>query len=308
LRNYLIRRLLYLVPVIIGVVTIVFLLIHLIPGDPVDMMLGETAMGVEKDELRHQLYLDKPLVQQYGIYIGNLLKGDLGRSIYSREPVAEIILSRFPATLQLASFALLISLLVAIPVGIIAAAKQYSLFDSGTMFFSMIAVSMPNFWLGPLLILIFAYHLDLFPISGRSGFASIILPACTLGLSMAAVLSRMVRSCMLEVIQEEYIKTAMAKGVGRMAVLSKHALRNALIPVITLVGIQSGNLLAGSIITEKIFSWPGVGQEIIDTITKRDYPLVQGCVLLISLSYVIVNLLTDIMYKVVDPRVKYDKK
>lgn len=308
MKNYLIKRLLYLFPVVFGVLTVVFLLIHIMPGDPVEIMLGETALGAQKEELRKELNLDKPVLVQYGIFLKNVLHGDLGRSIYSKEPVTKIIMRRFPATLQLAFAALLVSILVSIPVGIIAAARQYSLFDSGTMFLSMIAVSMPNFWLGPLLILIFAYHLDLFPIAGRSGPASLVLPAITLGLGMTAILSRMVRSSMLEVIREEYIKTAMAKGVGRMKVLSKHALRNALMPVITIIGIQSGNLLAGSIITEKIFSWPGVGQEIIEAISRRDYPLVQGCVILISLTYVIVNLLTDIAYKVVDPRIKYENK
>lgn len=287
--------------------TVVFLLIHLIPGDPVEIMLGETAMGAQKDELRKELNLDKPVIVQYGIFLKNAIKGDFGRSIYTKEPVLKMVLSRYPATLELALAAMIIALLVSIPVGIIAAAKQHSVFDSGTMLFSMIGVSMPNFWLGPLLILVFAYHMDLFPISGRGGILSIVLPAITLGLSMAAILSRMVRSSMLEVIKEEYIKTAKAKGVGRIAVLSKHALRNALIPVITLIGIQAGNLLAGSIITEKIFSWPGVGQEIIDAITRRDYPLVQGCVLMISVTYVIINLLTDLLYRVVDPRVKFEK-
>ena len=308
MKNYILRRVLYLFPTVFGVISVVFLLIHLIPGDPVEIMLGESAMSAQKEELRRELNLDKPIPVQYGIYLKNLLAGNLGRSIYSKEPVIKIILERFPATLQLAFAALVISLLVAIPIGIIAAAKQYSLFDSGTMFFSMIAVSMPNFWLGPILILIFAYHMDIFPISGRSSLLSIILPAMTLGLSMSAILSRMIRSCMLDVIREEYIKTAMAKGLGKVKVLSKHAFRNALIPVVTLVGIQSGNLLGGSIITEKIFSWPGVGQEIIEAISKRDYPLVQGCVLLISLTYVLVNLVTDIMYKLVDPRVKYGKR
>ncbi len=308
MRYYIIRRIFYLFPVVFGVLTVVFLLIHLIPGDPVEIMLGETALGAQKEELRAQLHLDKPIIVQYGIFLKNVFRGDLGKSIYSNKPVVEILAQRFPATLQLAFAALIVSLLVSIPVGIIAASRQHSFFDSSTMLFSMIGVSMPNFWFGPLLILLFAYHLDLFPISGRSGPLSIVLPAVTLGFGMAAILSRMVRSCMLEVIKEEYIKTAMAKGVSRVKVLSVHALRNALIPVITLVGIQCGSLLAGSIITEKIFSWPGVGQEIIEAISKRDYPLVQGCVLLIAITYVVVNLLTDIAYKIVDPRVKYEQK
>jgi peptide/nickel transport system permease protein len=308
LRNYLLRRILYLFPVVFGVLTVVFLLIHLIPGDPVEIMLGDTALGAQKEELREQLNLDKPLLVQYALFLKNVFRGDLGKSIYSNKPVVDILLQRFPATLQLAFAALIVSLLISIPVGIIAASKQHSLFDSTTMLFSMIGVSMPNFWLGPLLILVFAYHFDLFPISGRGEPLSIVLPAVTLGFGMAAILFRMVRSCMLEVIREDYIKTAEAKGVSRFSVLSKHALRNALIPVITLVGIQSGSLLAGSIITEKIFSWPGVGQEIIEAISKRDYPLVQGCVLLIAVTYVLVNLLTDIAYKIADPRVKYENK
>ncbi len=304
MKQLIIKRLLLLLPVVWGVVTIVFLLIHFIPGDPVDIMLGEQAMMAERELLRQQLGLDQPVLVQYGRYLKGLVLFDLGNSVYSGEPVFKRLADRYPATLLLAVASMLVALLLAIPLGILAAAHKDSWIDSGSRVAALIGISMPNFWLGPLLILVFAYKLDIFPIGGRDSPMSIVLPAITLGTALAALLTRMTRSTILDVIHADYIRTARAKGVPPWKVYTKHALKNALLPVITILGLQFGALLAGAIITETIFSWPGIGLEIIEAIQKRDYPMVQGCVLTISLSYVVVNLLTDLLYAVVDPRVR----
>jgi peptide/nickel transport system permease protein len=290
--------------VVFGVVTIVFLLIHLIPGDPVEIMLGEAASVTDREALRTALGLDQPLARQFMAYLEGLLRLDLGSSYHSHRPVVELLLERLPATLVLAGMALLITLVMAVPLGIVAAVRRDSLWDSGAMSFSMLGVSVPNFWLGPLLILVFSLGLGWFPVSGRESFGAVVLPAITLGTGLAAVLSRMVRSSMLEVLGEDYMRTARAKGLAPSRVIIHHGLRNALLPVITLLGLQLGALLAGAVITETVFSWPGVGLLTIEAIQSRDYPVVQACVLLISVSYVLINLLTDIAYAWVDPRIR----
>ena len=302
--SFLVQRLAGALLVILGVVSIVFLLIHLIPGDPVEIMLGESATSADREALRISLGLDQPLATQFLNYLGSLLQFDLGNSIHLRRPVTDLLLERLPATGVLAAASLLVALLLALPLGILAAVRRDSVWDSGAMGFSMLGVSIPNFWLGPLLILVFSLWLGWFPVSGRNGVASVVLPALTLGTGLAAVLSRMVRSSMLEVLGEDYIRTARAKGLPDRRVILHHALRNALLPVITLLGLQLGALLAGAVITETVFSWPGIGLLTIEAIQSRDYPVVQACVLLISLCYVVVNLLTDLAYAQIDPRIR----
>ena len=302
---YLVQRLGSALLVMFGVVSLVFLLIHLIPGDPIEVMLGESASGADREALRAALGLNQPLPVQYLDYLGGLLQLDLGTSIHFRRPVSALLLERLPATGLLAAASLLVTVLLALPLGIMAAVRRNTIWDSGAMGFSMLGVSIPNFWLGPLLILVFSLWLGWFPVSGQSGLGSVVLPALTLGTGLTAVLSRMVRSSMLEVLGEDYIRTARAKGLPPHRVVLRHGLRNALLPVITLLGLQLGALLAGAVITETVFSWPGVGLLMIEAIQSRDYPVVQACVLLISLSYVIVNLLTDIAYAWVDPRIRF---
>ncbi|MDV2503650.1 MAG: ABC transporter permease [bacterium] len=306
MRRYILRRIGLLVPVVIGVVTVVFLIVHFIPGDPVEIMLGEQAQAVDKEALRRQMGLDKPLHVQYVDFLARLARGDLGRSLHTKRPVLESIVRRLPATLELALAAMVVALVLAIPLGLLSAYKKDTVVDQGSMLFALLGISMPNFWLGPLLIIVFSLKLGWFPVSGRGGLAHVVLPAITLGTAMAAILARMIRASMLDVIQSDYITTARAKGVRESRVVLKHAFRNALIPVVTIVGLQIGGLLAGSIITETIFAWPGIGRLVIQAINARDYPLVQGCVLVIALGYVLVNFLTDLLYGFIDPRIRYE--
>jgi peptide/nickel transport system permease protein len=302
--SYLAQRLAGAVLVVFGVISIVFLLIHLIPGDPVEIMLGEAASATDREALRVALGLDQPVLLQFTHYLHGLLQLDLGTSLQSRRPVTDLLLERLPATLLLAGVTLAVTLALALPLGMLAAVRRGSPWDGGAMAFSMLGVSIPNFWLGPLLILVFSLWLGWFPVSGREGVGSVVLPAVTLGTGLAAVLSRMVRSSMLEVLGEDYIRTARAKGLPPHRVILHHGLRNALLPVITLLGLQLGALLAGAVITETVFSWPGIGLLTIEAIQSRDYPVVQASVLLISVGYVLVNLLTDIAYAWADPRIR----
>jgi peptide/nickel transport system permease protein len=302
--TYLVRRLLLLFLVLFGVVTLVFFLIHLIPGDPVDIMLGDHALAADKDALRQALGLDRPLVHQYLSYLGDLLSGDLGNSIHSRRPVLAEIGERFPATVELMLGAMLVAVFMALPLGIISALKPYGWLDGASMLISFLGISIPNFWLGPLLIILFSIQLGWLPVNERGGIEHLILPAITLGTAMAAMLSRMIRASLLEVLDEEYITSARAKGLPERLVIFKHALRNALIPVITIIGLQVGVLLSGAIITEAIFDWPGLGSLLLEGIYSRNYPLVQGCILVIATVYVLVNLVTDIAYAWADPRVR----
>ncbi len=304
--GYILRRLAQIVPLALLVATLVFSLVHLTPGDPVEMMLGEGAQRSEVDRLRSELGLDRPLLEQYLSFMGGLVRADLGDSLHFGQPVVDVLWRHYPATLELAVASLLVALLVALPLGIVAAVRRDGAMDHLSRFFALLGVSIPNFWLGPVLILVFSIHLGLFPVSGRSGWASLVLPAITLGTALAGLLTRMVRSSLAEELNKDYLVTARAKGVARRAVLLRHALRNALLPVVTIVALQFGALLTGAIITETIFSWPGLGRLIIQAIRLRDYPLVQGGVLVIALTYVLLNLLADLVYSWLDPRMRYE--
>jgi peptide/nickel transport system permease protein len=288
------------------VVTLVFLLIHLVPGDPVAQMLGEGASTTQVERLRHELRLDQPILTQYRTYMAGVLHGDLGVSFRNQETVAKSILGRYPATIELAVASIIFAILTSVPLGVMAAIRRGRGIDHFVGFISLLGVSLPNFALGPMLILVFSIVLGLLPVSGRDGFWHLILPAVTLGGGAAATMTRMVRGSMLEEIRQDYVRTARAKGLGERAVLFGHAFRNGLIPVITLLGLQAGMLLTGTMITEIIFSWPGLGRLTYQAISARDYPLAQGCFLTIALTYIFVNLATDLLYSVVDPRIRYD--
>lgn len=301
---FILSRLFSAALVLLGVSCLVFLLIHLVPGDPVEVMLGEAAQPADREALRHALGLDQSLPTQLLHYFNGLLHLDLGTSLQSKRSIAELLWERIPATAELAAAALVVAVAIAFPLGVIAAVRKDSPWDYGAMTVSMLGVSIPNFWLGPILILVFSVWLGWLPVSGREQTGSIILPAVTLGTALAAVLSRMVRSSLLEVLHEDYIRTARAKGLSERAVIWRHGLRNALLPVVTVLGLQLGVLLGGAVVTEMVFSWPGLGELTIESIQRRDYPVVQACVLLISMSYVVVNTLTDVVYGWLDPRVR----
>ena len=306
--RFLVRRLLWSAPALLGVLTGVFFLIHLTPGDPIDLMLGETAAEADRASLRSALHLDEPIFRQYRHFIVGALQGDLGQSFSYRRPVFNLILDRAPATFELAGAALLTALLIALPLGILSAVRARTGADRAILLFSLLGVSMPNFWLGPLFILLFALRLDWLPVSGRSGAASLVLPALTLGFGMSAILIRMTRASLLEVIRKDFVLAARAKGLPERAVILKHAFRNALIPILTVAGLQFGALLTGSIITETIFAWPGLGRLTLQAIQSRDYPLAQGCFLAIAVTYLAVNFVVDLFYAVVDPRVEYGRR
>ena len=302
--TFLARRLAGSAGVIAGVALLTFLLLHLVPGDPVEAMLGESASPTDRAVLRAELGLDAPLAAQLGRYAAGLARLDLGRSLVSRRPVAELIAERFPATLQLAAAALGLAIAVAVPLGVLVARRRGGASDQAAMGLALLGMSVPTFWLGPLLMLVFAVWLDWTPISGRDGLSSLILPAVTLGTGMAAVLARMTRASLLDTFGEDYIRTARAKGLSEAQVVWRHALRNAALPIVTVVGMQLGALLGGAVITETVFSWPGIGSLMVESIQRRDYPVVQGCVLLVSVTYVLVNTATDLLYAWLDPRVR----
>ena len=306
------KRLLLTLPVLWLVVSIVFLLIHLVPGDPIVQMLGEGASGADISALRHSYELDQPLPVQYGHYLAGASRGDLGQSLRLREPVVRLVLARYPYTLALALAALFLGVAGSVPAGVWAATHRDGWQDRLVGVMSLTGLSFPNFALGPLLILLFSIKLGWLPVSGSgSGWAFVthlVLPAVTLGLGLAAVMIRMVRTAMLEELGQDYIRTARAKGLGEREVVYRHALRNALVPVLTVVGLQFGSLLAGAIVTETIFSLPGLGRLTLSAISNRDYALVQGCILAIGLTYVVVNLLTDVLYTVVNPRMRVAAK
>ena len=304
--RYLIRRLLLTVPVLLGVATLVFSLIHLVPGDPAQSMLGDSAPPEEVARLRQTLGLDRPLLAQYQSFLGGLVRGDLGTSFRYGTPVAGEIGSRLLRTLQLALAAMGVAILVAIPLGIIAAVWRGTLIDHGAMTISLVGISMPNFWLGPLLAILFAVTLGWLPVAGTGTAAHLVLPAVTLGAALAAILARMTRASLLEELRELYVVAARARGVSRARAVLHHAFRNSLIPVVTIIGLQFGAVLTGTIITETIFAWPGVGRLLIQAISFRDYPLIQGCILFISFTYVLMNLLTDLTYGLLDPRIRYE--
>lgn len=302
--RYLGLRLLLAIPALWLIITMIFLLAHIVPGDPVQQMLGDGAQQQDIQQLRHELGLDQPLPVQYERYLWGVVRGDLGESIRFQEPVAVVILSHYPATLELAFFALLVCAGIAIPAGVFAASRRGTAADHAVGVFTLFGLSVPNFALGPVLILIFSVLIGWFPVSGRGGISHLILPAITLGAALAAILARMVRTSTIEELSSDYVRTARAKGLRESAVLFRHAFRNALIPILTIIGLQFGTLLAGTIVTETIFSWPGIGRLSVQAIEARDYPLLQGCILLIAVSYVVVNLMTDVVYAFVDPRVR----
>ena len=284
--------------------SLVFLLIHLVPGDPVAVMLGDWASPADEAALREQLGLEQSLWQQYFQYMQGLLHFDLGQSLFYQQPVSELIASRFPFTLQLAVMALMVAVLMAFPLGIWSALRACQWPDHLAMSVALVGVSIPNFWLGPMLILGFSIGLAWLPVSGAEQSFSWVLPAVTLGTALAAILARMLRASLLEIFHEDYIRTAKAKGLPNHQVYGKHALRNALLPVVTILGLQLGTLLGGAVITEVVFDWPGLGQLLVDSIQRRDYPVVQACILVISIAYISVNGLTEVVYAWLDPRIR----
>jgi ABC-type dipeptide/oligopeptide/nickel transport system permease component len=302
--RHLLLRFLLAIPALWLIVTMVFMLAHIVPGDPVQQMLGEGARAQDLQQLRHALGLDLPVPVQYERYLRGVLHGNLGESFRFQQPVSRVVLEHFPATLELAFISLLVCLTISIPAGIWAAQRRGTSTDHAIGVFTLLGLSVPNFALGPVLILMFSVLLGWLPVSGRGGIAHLVLPGITLGAGMAAILTRMVRTSVIEELSSDYVRTARAKGLSEPAVLFRHAFRNALIPILTVVGLQFGALLAGTIVTETIFSWPGIGRLTVQAIQSRDYPLLQGCILLIAFSYVAVNLLTDVVYVFVDPRVK----
>jgi ABC-type dipeptide/oligopeptide/nickel transport system permease component len=297
-------RLAVALPAIWLILTMVFLLVHIVPGDPVQQMLGEDARAEDLTNLRHTLGLDLPLHTQYAHYFAGLVRGNWGRSFHFQLPVFSLVLQRYPATLQLAFCAMLVCAAIAIPAGVASAARRGRAADRTISVLTLLGLSVPNFALGPVLILIFSIGFGWLPVSGRGGFLHMILPAATLGAALAAILTRMVRSSMIEELSSDYVRTARAKGLSERAVLYRHAFPNALVPIITIIGLQFGTLLAGTIVTESIFAWPGIGRLTVQAIQARDYPLLQGCILMIALSYVVVNLLTDVVYSLADPRIR----
>jgi ABC-type dipeptide/oligopeptide/nickel transport system permease component len=304
--RYIGQRILYAIPALWLIVTMVFMLAHLVPGDPVAQMLGEGARVEDLQQLRHALGLDLPLLTQYGRYITGVLHGNLGESFRFQRPVLQVVTEHYPATLELSIVALLICAAIAIPAGVLAAHRRGERTDHVVGVLTLFGLSIPNFALGPILILVFSVILGWLPVSGRGGISHLVLPAFTLGAALAAILTRMVRTSVIEELSADYVRTARAKGLSESAVLFRHAFRNALIPILTILGLQFGTLLAGTIVTESIFSWPGIGRLAVQAIGARDYPLLQGCILLIAVSYVIVNLTTDFIYAVVDPRVRLE--
>jgi peptide/nickel transport system permease protein len=303
---FLARRLVLTIPVLLGVATLVFSLIHVIPGDPAQAMLGEVASPADVAELRHRLGLDRPLVAQYAAFLGGLITGDLGTSLRTGDPVAAQIAERLPATFQLAIAAMLVAVGISLPLGIAAAVWRGTFVDHAAMTVAMAGVSIPNFWLGPLLAIVFGVELGWLPVSGRGGIEHLVLPAVSLGGALAAIVARMTRATLLEELRQPYVQSAQARGVSRARAVFGHAFRNSLVPVVTIVGLQVGAVLTGAVITETIFSWPGVGRLLIQSISFRDYPMVQGCILLIAVTYVAVNLVTDLLYGVLDPRIRLE--
>lgn len=303
--KYILKRIAMLIPVMLGVTLLVFTLMYFTPGDPARIMLGESASQEDVQRAREEMGLDDHFIVQFGRYIKKLvLEQDMGRSYVSNRDVAQEIITRFPATLRLAAAGVFVAVLIGIPIGIISAIKQYSALDSASMIFALIGVSMPVFWQGLMMILLFSVKLEWLPSSGFDSIKHMILPAVALGTGSAAIITRMTRSSMLEVIRQDYIRTARAKGQAERVITIRHALKNALIPIITVIGLQFGGLLGGAVLTETIFSIPGVGRLMVDSIKQRDFPVVQGGVLFIALTFSMVNLLVDILYAFVDPRIK----
>ena len=308
MHKYVLKRILLLIPVLLGVSLLVFAIMSLTPGDPAQLILGENAPKEAVLKLREEMGLNDPFFMQYFRFVKNAIMGDFGRSYTTGREVFGEIFARFPNTLILAVIGIIISVCIGIPIGIISATRQYSFLDSFSMVIALLGVSMPVFWLGLMLILTFSVKLGWLPSGGFDGLKSIILPAVTLGVGSAAIITRMTRSSMLEVIRQDYIRTARAKGVAEKVVINKHALKNALIPIITVVGLQFGHLLGGAVLTESVYSWPGVGRLMVDAIRQKDTPTVLAAVVFLAAAFSVVNLLVDILYAYVNPRIKSQYK
>ena len=302
--RFLVRRLLLAIPVLLGVATLVFALIHVIPGDPVQAMLGDAASPRSVAELRVRLGLDRPLHVQYAAFLASTARGDLGVSLRTSERVTTAIAARVPATVELALAAMFVAVVMAIPAGVTAAVWSGTALDHAATTLALVEISMPTFWLGPVLAIVFSVGLGWLPVSGRGTLAHLVLPAITLGTPLAGILARMTRASLMDELREPYVTAARARGLSASRVVLKHALRNSLIPIVTVLGLQVGAVLTGAVITETIFAWPGVGRLLIQSIGFRDYPLVQGCILFIAVTYVSVNLLTDVAYASLDPRIR----
>jgi ABC-type dipeptide/oligopeptide/nickel transport system permease component len=303
--QYILRRLFALIPILLGVSIIIFLVMRLVPGDPARQTLGPEATGEQVEVLREAWRLDEPLPIQYIAWLQRALEGDLGRSTVSRVPVTEEIFSRLPATLELTMASMAVAIVFGLLFGIVSAIRHNTLVDRGTMLLALVGICTPSFWLGLILMLIFSVELGWFPSTGAGGISHLVLPAITLGVGAAAVIARVTRSSMIEVFSEDFIRTARAKGLAERMVVVRHALKNALIPIITILGLEFGGLLAGAVITETVFSYPGIGQLLIKSINNRDFPIVQGALLLFAVQFVLVNLIVDLLYARVDPRISY---
>ncbi|MDR7484343.1 MAG: ABC transporter permease [Armatimonadota bacterium] len=303
---YIAKRLLLTVPVIFGVAFVVFAMVRIVPGDPAQIIAGETATKEFVEAIRKDLGLDRPLMEQFVTFMASLVRGDLGRSIRSKAPVSEELWARIPNTVRLTIAGLVVAVSVGVTAGVVSAIRPYSVVDSAVMLVALLGLSMPVFWSGLMLILIFAVRLGWLPAVGTETLAHLVLPAITVGMATAAIIARMTRSSMLEVLRSDYIRTARAKGLAEPVVVTRHALRNALIPVITVVGLQTGTLLSGAVLTESVFAWPGIGRLLVEGILARDYPIVQAAVLVVALAFVLVNLAIDVLYAAVDPRIHYE--
>lgn len=303
--SFCIKRLIGLIPIGVGVVTLAALLAHVVPGDPADSILGAYATLEDKNALNKQLGLDQPIFKQILNYYKQVLHADLGQSLITQRDVTELIAERFPATIELAIVSIIVAIFIGVPLGILSALFAGGIIDLGAMFIALLGVAMPNFWLGSMLILFFSIHLDWLPVSERGGWQSYILPSLTMGTALASVLSRMTRNSMLDTLKEDYVRTARAKGVPEYLVILKHVLKNAALPLVTILGLQFSVILTGAVITEVIFDWPGIGSLVLEAVKTRDYPIIQGCLLVFSGIYLVVNLLTDILYAWIDPRIKY---
>lgn len=303
--SYIVRRLLLAVPVLFGVILIVFLMVRLIPGDPALVMAGEQASEEQVEQIRRQFHLDEPIIVQFGLFLSDLARGDLGRSTSTGWPVAKEIAARFPNTLRLTLAAMALASVAGVMAGVISATRPYSVSDNLFTLLALVGMSMPVFWLGLMLMLAFSVKVNIFPAAGAGGLRHLVLPAVTLGAASTAIICRMTRSSMLEVIKQDYVRTARAKGLAEKVVIYRHALKNALIPVVTVVGLQMGTLLGGAVLTETVFAWPGLGRLMVNAILARDYPVVQGVVLVVAMSFIVINLIVDLMYAYLDPRIRY---
>ncbi len=301
-----VRRLAEIVPTLIGVSIVVFMIVRMVPGDPARLVAGVEASEADVMNIRRQLGLTDSLPQQYVRFLHGALTGDFGRSLKNRQPILSIIVQQSPYTMQLAAASLGVALIIGLTTGVVAAIKRGTVFDTGSMVFALLGVSLPSFWLGLMMIFLFAVTLRWLPTSGAGTFLHLIMPAITLGTGSAGIIARMTRASLLEVLGQDFVRTAVAKGLRRRAVIVKHALRNAMIPTTTVVGVQFGTLLAGSVVTETVFAWPGAGRMLVDSVAFRDYPLIQATILLFALIFMLTNLLVDVSYAFLDPRIRYD--